>query len=149
MKRITLPGPPGTLPIALILLAIAAAMVGFGFYRIGGGDPSISNQAEVDYGRVHEGICLARVAAQEGDADGSRDLFFSRVHSDLHVVADRTVEVDRGRAATLLRSKNAVERAYQGEGAAKIARELGVLLRESQLALESLGAFHSPCPPQT
>lgn len=95
--------------------------------------------------RVSEALCDSAAAMRAGEHDAARAIFYARAHSGLHVIADELTDVDRPQAAELLRTKNAVEQAFDSSGdkATAPVDELGRVL---QMALESLGAPSSPCP---
>lgn len=92
-------------------------------------------------------LCTSR-ALVDDDLDAARDVFFSRAHATLHVMASELSNTDRSLAAELLEAKNRVEQELTGVGPQTAAAALDHLLSISKQALISLGMSSPSCPGQ-
>lgn len=92
---------------------------------------------------VAEGLCLARQQAAD-DPGAARSTFFDSAHEGIHELARSLQEVDRGAAADLLRSKQALEAALESEDAG-LTVKLDDLLATTTVGLEVLGLPTPAC----
>lgn len=74
----------------------------------GGGDGDDAATRSGRFAGVHERVCVALAAADDGDLDEAGDTF-DDVHVGLHALATAAGERDRVVAARLLEAKQAVE----------------------------------------
>lgn len=97
---------------------------------------------------AHQGLCDARTLAEAGDMQGAADTFESRVHAELHTLADRLSESDRDAAARLLEAKQIVEGMLANLDAAAasvVADQLATLEAEVANAAGLLGLDRPTC----
>lgn len=133
--------------MALSLLGVVALV---GFFYLRSTEPAGivvdgTRLAESDLERIYADLCRTRALAATSVPEAG-DLFFSRVHSPLHVIARAVEEADRPRAARLLESKNDVERALnEGAGPPQAAAALDRLLNSTSEGLRSVGVTTSTC----
>lgn len=131
--------------MATVLVLIALVLGAVVFLRAGDRQQAEPPEEVNEYVSVHEAICQAHAAAQNGDSSAARELFYGRAHAGLHALADELTEMDRPLAADLLRAKNAVEGSFDSSAGGRLESQLDELLRVSQMALESVGAPYTLC----
>jgi len=96
---------------------------------------------------AYSALCTSRDLVED-DLVAARDVFFSRAHGTLHLMASEISHRDRALAAELLESKNRVEQELSEVGPQTAADALDGLLCISKQALISLGMSSPSCPNQ-
>ncbi len=135
-------------PVILLGVMAPAALAAFFYLRsvqpsgISGGGTRVSDEQLQD---TYAELCRTRALAAT-DLPAARDLFFGRVHSPLHAIAQAAEEVDRPAAASMLEAKNDVERALNEHvPATDTAAALDRLVTSTTEALRSVGVTTSGC----
>jgi hypothetical protein len=96
---------------------------------------------------TYSGLCTSR-ALVETDLDAARDVFYSRSHGTLHLMASELAKTDRPLTAELLEAKNQVEQQLRGVVPQTAAAALDRLMSISKEALISLGMTSPSCHTQ-
>ncbi len=135
-------------PVILLGVMAPAALAGFLYLRsvqpsgISGGANRVSDEQLQD---AYAELCRTRALAAT-DLPAARNLFFGRVHSPLHAIAQAAEEADRPAAARMLEAKNDVEQALNEHApATHIAPALDRLLTSTAEALRSVEVTTSNC----
>ena len=132
---------------AVIALAVAAVLLSRNGEVDEGLDAKAGSIDDQELTVAFSALCSSR-AMVDDDLDAARDVFFTRAHATLHVMASELSNTDRPLAAELLEAKNRVEQELTGVGPQTAADALDHLLSISKQALISLGMSSPSCPAQ-
>ncbi len=132
---------------AVIVLAVAAVLLSRSREVKEGPDAKSGTLDDQELSSAFSALCTSRTMVDD-DLDAARDVFFTRAHATLHVMASELSNTDRPLAAELLEAKNRVEQELTGVGPQTAAEAIDRLLSISKQALISLGMNSPSCPNQ-
>jgi hypothetical protein len=132
---------------AVIVLAVAAVLLSRSREVKERPEAKSGTLDDQELSAAFSALCTSRTLVDD-DLDAARDVFFTRAHATLHVMASELSNTDRPLAAELLEAKNRVEQELTGVGPQTAAEAIDRLLSISKQALISLGMNSPSCPNQ-